>query len=191
MFDPATILKNPAVLFGPVTQLHNKEPPEIVLSKKAYLAGSEHPNFPKLLNYANNEDLEPLSLDQHKVEVRSKFSDVQIEYIAEEIDQVLNDQLVSRGAVLFRNLGYYVPDSIAFSKLISGLGERMPYIAGMATRDEMEKSPGVMNASDDPEECTLEPHLEMCYREEMPSKYIQHKLNDILKRMQFKYCNQN
>ena len=31
----------------------------------------------------------------------------------------------------------------------------MPYIAGMATRDEMEKSPGVMNASDDPEECNL------------------------------------
>ena len=90
----------------------------------------------------------------------------------EEINQVLRDQLVTRGAVLFRNLGYYVPDSIAFSKLISGLGERMPYIAGMATRDEMEKSPGVMNASDDPEECTLEPHLEMCYREEMPSKCV-------------------
>ena len=173
MFDPATKLKNPTALFGAVTQLYNKEPPEILLSKKAYLAGSEHPNFPKLLNYATNEDLEPLALNHNKVDVRSKFSDVQIEYIAEEINQVLNDQLVSRGAVLFRNLGYYVPDSIAFSKLISRLGERMPYIAGMATRDEMEKSPGVMNASDDPEECTLEPHLEMCYREEMPSKYIQ------------------
>ena len=82
----------------------------------------------------------------------------------------LDERLVKRGAVLFRNLAYHVPDSIAFSKLIAGLGERMPYIAGMATREEMDQSPGVMNASDDPEECTLEPHLEMCYREEMPSK---------------------
>ena len=106
-------------------------------------------------------------MDNHKVSACSKFADIQIKCIAEAINHVLNDQLVSRGAVLFRNLGYYVPDSIAFSKLISGLGERMPYIAGMATRDEMEKSPGVMNASDDPEECTLEPHLEMCYREDI------------------------
>ena len=142
------------------------------MSQKAYLAGSEHPKFPSILKYACHDDLVPLTLDNHKVSIRSKFSDVQIEYIAEEIHQIVRDQLVSSGAVLFRNLGYYIPDSIAFSKLISNLGERMPYIAGMATRDEMEKSPGVMNASDDPEECTLEPHLEMCYREEMPSKYM-------------------
>ena len=172
MFDPATRLKSPSALFNPVTQLYDKEPPEIILSQKPYLAGSEHPDFPNVLSYANHDDLETLSLDNNKVSSRSKFTDIQIACIAEEINQVLSEQLVSRGAVLFRNLGYYVPDSIAFSKLISGLGERMPYIAGMATRDEMEKSPGVMNASDDPEECTLEPHLEMCYREEMPSKCV-------------------
>ena len=169
-FHSAPGLKNSSSLFEPVTQLYDAPPPEIILSHKAYLAGSEHPTFPTILKYATHDDLEPLTLDNHKVGIRSKFSDVQIEYIAEEINQVLRDQLVSSGAVLFRNLGYYIPDSIAFSKLISNLGERMPYIAGMATRDEMEKSPGVMNASDDPEECTLEPHLEMCYREEMPSK---------------------
>ena len=172
MFNPASRTENSSLSFESVSQLYDKELPQIILSRKPYLAGSEHPNFPDILNYANRDDIAPFSLDNHKVSIRSKFSDIQIECIAEEINQVLDDQLVSRGAVLFRNLGYYVPDSIAFSKLISTLGERMPYIAGMATRDEMEKSPGVMNASDDPEECTLEPHLEMCYREVMPSKYI-------------------
>ena len=94
-----------------------------------------------------------------------------IDSIAEEIKHILDERLVSRGAILLRNLFDCVPDSSAFSKLIARLGVRMPYIAGMATREEMDNSPGVMNASDDPEECTLEPHLEMCYREEMPSKY--------------------
>ena len=44
----------------------------------------------------------------------------------------------------------------------------MPYIAGFATRSE--KAPGVMNAADDPDEVTIEPHLEMSYRSEMPRK---------------------
>ena len=114
--------------------------------------------------------MEAMRLDNDKVSFHSKFSHSQIQHISEEIKHILDERLVKRGAVLFRNLAYHVPDSIAFSKLIAALGERMPYIAGMATREEMDQSPGVMNASDDPEECTLEPHLEMCYREEMPSK---------------------
>ena len=120
--------------------------------------------------YAEKDDIDALRLNETKVASQSLFSHVQIQSIAEEIKHILDERLVDRGAVLFRNLSHHVPDSISFSKLIAGLGERMPYIAGMATRDEMKNSPGVMNASDDPEECTLEPHLEMCYREEMPSK---------------------
>ena len=41
----------------------------------------------------------------------------------------------------------------------------------LTTRDELEDAPGIMNASDDPDEVTLEPHLEMSYRSVMPSKY--------------------
>ena len=111
-----------------------------------------------------------MRLDNDRVSFHSKFAHSQIQHISDEIKHILDERLVKRGAVLFRNLAHHVPDSIAFSKLIAGLGERMSYIAGMATREEMDQSPGVMNASDDPEECTLEPHLEMCYREEMPSK---------------------
>ena len=157
-------------LFDHVEQLYGKEPPEIILSKQPYLAGSEHSNFPGILNYAEKDDIDALRLNETKIASHSLFSHVQIQSIADEIKHILDERLVDRGAVLFRNLSNHVPDSISFSKLIAGLGERMPYIAGMATRDEMKKSPGVMNASDDPEECTLEPHLEMCYREEMPSK---------------------
>ena len=157
-------------LFDHVERLYDKKPPEILLSKKPYLAGSEHSNFPGILKYAEKDDIDALRLNENKVASQSLFSHVQIQNIADEIKHILDERLVDRGAVLFRNLSHHVPDSISFSKLIAGLGDRMPYIAGMATRDEMKKSPGVMNASDDPEECTLEPHLEMCYREEMPSK---------------------
>ena len=157
-------------LFDIAEKIYEKEPPKIILSKKPYLAGSEHVNFPGVLNYAEKDDMDVLRLNESRLRSQSLFSHVQIQHIAEEIKHILDERLVDRGAILFRNLLNYVPDSISFSKLIAGLGERMPYIAGMATRDEMKNSPGVMNASDDPEECTLEPHLEMCYREEMPSK---------------------
>ena len=157
-------------MFDHVKELHAQEPPEIVLADKPYLAGSTNSKFPATLKYAKKDDMETLRLDTNALMLQSKFSDIHIQNIANEIKNILDERLIERGAVLFRNLFSHIPDSIAFSKLISGLGERMPYIAGMATRDEMENSPGVMNASDDPEECTLEPHLEMCYREEMPSK---------------------
>ena len=149
-------------LFHRVEDIYARTPPEIVLANKPYLAYSEHANFPRLLKYAEHEDMEVIALD--------KNTSASVEYVAAEIKSMLKEKLVSSGAILIRNLHHVVNDSKTFSKLVADLGERMPYIAGMATRAELDESPGVMNASDDPEECTLEPHLEMCYRQEMPSK---------------------
>ena len=157
-------------MFDQVEQLYVNEPPQIVLSNKPYLSGSEHPNFPALLKYAGKDNMDVLKLNHNKINFRSKSSHVQLEHIAEEVKHIVNERLVKQGTILFRNLSYHVPNIFAFSKLLEGLGERMPYTAGMATRNELENCPGVMNASDDPEECTIEPHLEMSYRQEMPGK---------------------
>ena len=143
--------------------MHNEHLPKIIISNDPYLASSERINFPHTLEYADHNDMDVLTLE-------ASSSNYHVEDIAEEINMILEGRLISSGAILFRNLASVLPDSTAFSKLISHLGERMPYVAGTATRSELENSPGVMNAGDDPEECTLEPHLEMSYQQIMPSK---------------------
>ena len=54
-------------LFDSVEQLYGKEPPEIILSKKPFLAGSEHSSFPSVLHYAEKDHLDALTLNEKKV----------------------------------------------------------------------------------------------------------------------------
>ncbi|XP_077870278.1 taurine catabolism dioxygenase-like isoform X1 [Saccoglossus kowalevskii] len=81
--------------------------------------------------------------------------------------EIVEDKLVDYGVILFR--GMPVEGGEGFSQFLINLGyETMGYEGGLAVRQKV--AAGVLTASDDLPEVTIQPHNEMAYSEDYPKK---------------------
>ncbi|XP_002737284.1 dapdiamide synthesis protein DdaC-like [Saccoglossus kowalevskii] len=81
--------------------------------------------------------------------------------------EVIDANLTEYGAILFR--GMPINGGDRFSQFLVDLGyETMGYEGGLAVRQKV--APGVLTASDDLPEVTIQPHNEMGYRKTFPKK---------------------
>ena len=127
------------------------------------------------MDYAGSEDCDLFSLTRI----------TSVEELGLAMRDLVDTQLGDKGAVLVRGLDKVIRGNTEFSQMVELMGEKFAYTAGMATRKEFDDAPGalmwsrtlsrslsfvpgVVAASDDPPEVTMEPHLEMSYNREMP-----------------------
>jgi len=146
-----------SITIEPTTVDYGKTPQPQIFNRK-YLDGSECNEMPSTLPFANSKNLKAFRVKDNQ-NIVDAFQD---------ISQLIDRNLINYGAILIRNLNM---DRQMFADFISGTsGERFNYAGGNAARSEYEDSPGIMNATDDPPEVTIEPHIEMSYCESMPAK---------------------
>jgi len=150
--DVLSLAQEPLIQHGPSIKLANRQ----------YLAGSRGHGFPESMSYANADDCDSYVLQNTS----------SIAHLGAEIRDILENQLMTRGAVLVRGLNRVIKDPSMFSSLVEKLGNRFSYTAGFASRKELDNAKGVVAAADDPPETTIEPHLEMSYNKEMPGKIL-------------------
>jgi len=136
--------------------------PSIKLANRPYLAGSGGDGFPDSMSYANADDCDSYVLQ----------NTLSIANLGVNIRDIIDNRLITKGAVLVRGLDSVIKDASTFSSLVDHLGNRFSYTAGFASRKELDNAPGVVAAADDPPETTIEPHLEMSYNKKMPGKIL-------------------
>eukprot|EP00092_Neocalanus_flemingeri_P035910 GFUD01039099.1.p1 GENE.GFUD01039099.1~~GFUD01039099.1.p1 ORF type:complete len:365 (-),score=111.07 GFUD01039099.1:45-1139(-) len=136
---------------------------EILLANRKYLVGSDEDNFPTTMSYASDMDLDVFTLTNEKED----FKD-----LSSNISEIIKGNIDRKGAILFKGLSKFICDNQQFSKVADQLGDKFSYTAGFATREEFGDAPGVMSASDDPPEVSMEPHLEMSYNKSMPGRIM-------------------
>jgi len=135
----------------------------VPLGGRPFLVGAEDPGLPRTLLHATSDDVDLWRFNNSKLGQT-------IDSVGAEIKDIVKERLPSAGAMLFRGLSPIVSDSKDFSKLAKKFGQPFDYFGGFAARTEL--APGVMNATLDPPETTIEPHLEKSYSEDMPDKFF-------------------
>ena len=101
------------------------------LANRLYLAGSDGLSFPEHLQRASHQDLDCYRLlPEHG------------NCLHQEIADVVNSTLSSKGAVLIRGLASLLPSNREFGRLAGCLGESFGYSGGFATREEDPEAPG-------------------------------------------------
>jgi len=132
--------------------------PEPKIANRKYLDGSSFSELPTTLPFANSQILKAF-----KVKDNSELSSV-----FQDISDLLERNLVNYGAILISNFNI---DKHMFADFITSTNRTVfNYAGGNAAREEYDDAPGIMNATDDPAEVTIEPHLEMSYSKTMPAR---------------------
>jgi len=142
---------------------------EVQLAGRKFLAGSDCSLCPRTVKMASEEDMQVFRFRS------SEGKGLNPETLPPVLDQLfdlVDQEIHKKGAVLVKGLSDLVDSNSLVSQTMGHLGPSFPYTAGMATRQEVEGAPGLMVASDDPPQVTMEPHLEMAYNREMPRRIM-------------------
>jgi len=141
----------------------------IRLAGREFLAGSECSLCPPSVEMAGEEDLQVFRFNKSE---GTRLTSESLPPVLDELVELVETEIHKKGAVLIKGLTDLVDNNSLVSRTLQHFGPSFPYTAGNATRAEIEGAPGVMVASDDPPQVTIEPHLEMSYNREMPRRIL-------------------
>ena len=142
------------------TEISNKTLPKplIKLRNENFLSGTSSLNMPEYIQNFDSPYLKAAKIDKHYSQLKDLGKDIQ-EYLETSINQY--------SALLIKNLPYKTAEDI--SEICNGFTfEQMTYESGTGYRYKLAKN--VYSASEEPENFTIEPHNEMAYLENYPTK---------------------
>ena len=107
--------------------------PEIILAERKYLVGSHEENFPGIMSYAGDADLDVFRLTE----------DDNIADVSTNIYETVQNNIDRKGAIIFKGLSGVISNNQEFGKMVEKLGDKFSYTAGFATREEFGDAPGI------------------------------------------------
>lgn len=146
-------------------EINRLSQPEIKIRGRPFLAGSNSLNFPETIPMRSSEFLKAVEFQDNKIP-RHNIG----ENVREYLDDCFSEDI---SAVCIRNLP--IKNAQDFDELVQHLGQRpMTYCYGSAFRNKVQGL--VYTASDEPPEFSIEPHNEMAYLENFPTKVSMREL---------------
>ena len=142
------------------TEISNKTLPKplIKLRNGNFLPGGSSSNMPEYIQKFDSPYMKTAKVDKHYSQLTDVGKDIQ-EYVETNMNQY--------SALLIKNLPYKTVEDV--SEICSGFTfEQMTYESGSGYRDKLAKN--VYSASEEPVNFTIEPHNEMAYLKNYPTK---------------------
>ena len=142
------------------TEISNKTLPKplIKLRNGNFLPGASSSNMPEYIQNFNSPYLKAAKVEKHYSQLTDVGKDIQ-EYVEANINQY--------SALLIKHLPYKTVEDV--SEICNGFTfDQMTYQSGSGYRDKLAKN--VYSASEEPVNFTIEPHNEMAYLKNYPTK---------------------
>ena len=142
------------------TEISNKTLPKplIKIRNGNFLPGAPSSNMPEYIQNFDSPYLKTAKVEKRYSQLTDVGKDVQ-EYVEANINQY--------SALLIKHLPYKTVEDV--SEICNGFTfDQMTYESGSGYRDKLAKN--VYSASEEPENFTIEPHNEMAYLENYPTK---------------------